>query len=262
MNRPEKLNTFTIEFWRELKSAFDYLADQSKCRAIVFSANGPMFCAGIDLKDGVKDLIGIMGNETLDAARKSRGIRKLIKHCQDSFSSLEHCPKPVIAAVHSHCIGAGISLASCADIRYATNDAVFSIREVDIGIAADVGILQRIHLISGNDSWARELAFTGKDVTAQEALKFGFVSRIMDSKEDCLETAFDLARKIASKSPIAVQGTKMAMNYARSLGVEESLEWMLNWNSSQLQTTDILANVKAKMNKKSSNEDGPKFDDI
>lgn len=100
----------------------------------------------------------------------------------------------------------------------------------------------------------------------------------MDSKEDCLETAFDLARQIASKSPIAVQGTKMAMNYARSHGVEvnsiiylriklflilkESLEWMLNWNSSQLQTTDILANVKAKMNKKSSNGDGPKFDDI
>ncbi|CAK5117480.1 unnamed protein product [Meloidogyne enterolobii] len=225
LNRAEKRNTFTDSFWRELKTAFSYLSEEPTCRSIVLSANGPVFCAGIDLKEGIVDTSKIMLNEELDVARKSRLIRELIKRYQESFSSLEECPKP----------------------------------EVDIGIAADVGILQRIHRIVGNDSWSREMAFTGRDASADEAMRMGFISRTFDTKEDCYEAAMSLARQIASKSPVAVQGTKLAMNYARSHGIEDSSEWIRNWNASMLQTMDISENVKAKLSKTSDN---PVFKDF
>uniref|UniRef100_A0A183BZ47 Delta(3,5)-Delta(2,4)-dienoyl-CoA isomerase, mitochondrial n=1 Tax=Globodera pallida TaxID=36090 RepID=A0A183BZ47_GLOPA len=138
LNRERQRNTFTLAFWKELEKAFNYLEDEPDCRAIVLSANGPSFCAGIDLQQGVKELLSIMGEDRLDTARKARTLRKLIRTVQSSFNSLERCSKPVIAAIHSHCIGAGISLVSCADIRYASADSTFSIREVDIGLAADV----------------------------------------------------------------------------------------------------------------------------
>ncbi|KAL3088284.1 hypothetical protein niasHT_023844 [Heterodera trifolii] len=250
LNRAKQRNTFTLAFWRELETAFDYLADESNCRAIVLSANGPSFCAGIDLQQGVKELLSIIGEDQLDTARKARAVRKLIQSVQSSFTSLERCPKPVIAAIHSHCIGAGISLVSCADIRYASIDSTFSIREVDIGLAADVGILQRIHLISGNDSWARELAFTGRDSSAHEAQRFGFVSRIFDSHSECVEAALELGRFICGKSPVAVQGSKLAMNYARTHTVNDALDWVANWNAAQLQTEDIGVNLQTRQKKK------------
>ncbi|KAI3420439.1 hypothetical protein GPALN_003736 [Globodera pallida] len=249
LNRERQRNTFTLAFWKELEKAFNYLEDEPDCRAIVLSANGPSFCAGIDLQQGVKELLSIMGEDRLDTARKARTLRKLIRTVQSSFNSLERCSKPVIAAIHSHCIGAGISLVSCADIRYASADSTFSIREVDIGLAADVGILQRVHLIAGNDSWARELAFTGRDASAHEAQRFGFVSRILDSRSDCVEAAFDLGRQICAKSPVAVQGSKLAMNYARTHSVDDALDWVANWNAAQLQTEDIGVNLRTKLQK-------------
>ncbi|VDK24136.1 unnamed protein product, partial [Anisakis simplex] len=156
--------------------------------------------------------MSIMQDESLDTARKAIRMRQLITTCQDSFTSLERCNKPVIASIHGHCIGAGINLIACADIRYASEDSVFSIREVDIGIAADVGILNRINKLVGNDSLTRELAYTARDMCCSEALEFA----------DCLEASIRLAGEIASKSPIAVQGTKVTLNYARDHTVDDS----------------------------------------
>ncbi|KAK6049819.1 enoyl-CoA hydratase/isomerase family protein [Cooperia oncophora] len=149
-----------------------------------------------------------MMNDEIDPGRKGRILRRIITTCQDGFTAIEACPKPVIAAVHSHCIGAGVDLITSCDIRYASSDALFSIREVDIGMAADVGTLNRIQKIVGNDSWTRELAFTARNVGADEALKFGLISRIFNTEKEVVEGALALARKIAEKSPIGVQGTK------------------------------------------------------
>jgi len=250
LNRPESQNSFTVPLWRNLYGVFNFLSDYPNCRSIVLSGGeSKSFCSGIDLKSGITELFQLINDEHADVARKSRNVRKMILTAQNGFTSIEKCQKPVIVSIHGHCIGAGISMASCCDIRYATADSIFNIKEVDVGIAADVGILQRINRIIGNDSLARELAFTARDFSASEGFRFGFVSRIFDTKEECLEASLELASQIASKSPIAVQGTKLAMNYSRNHGVDDSLEWQATWNQSQLQTNDIFNSVTSRMNK-------------
>ncbi|KHJ76114.1 enoyl-CoA hydratase/isomerase family protein [Oesophagostomum dentatum] len=234
---------------RDMKTTFDKLADEPKCRAIVVSGNGKSFCAGIDLQMGMGKLIGMLMDEDLDVGRKGRMLRRFITEAQNGFTALETCPKPVIAAVHSHCIGAGIDLITACDIRYASSDAIFNIKEVDIGMAADVGTLNRIQKVVGNNSWVRELAFTARDVSADEALDFGLISRIYDNNKELIEGALDLAKTIAEKSPIAVQGTKEVLNHARNHTIEESLDFVKTWNMSQLQAADLRNSAMAAMNK-------------
>uniref|UniRef100_F1L460 Delta(3,5)-Delta(2,4)-dienoyl-CoA isomerase, mitochondrial n=1 Tax=Ascaris suum TaxID=6253 RepID=F1L460_ASCSU len=257
LNRPERRNSFTLPLWKELHSVFQHLSENSKCRAIVLSGAGKSFCAGIDLQEGITSLIDIVQNDSLDVARKARRLRDLIAVCQDSFTSLERCMKPVIASAHGHCIGAGINLFACADIRYASADTVFSIREVDIGLAADVGVLNRINKLVGNDSLTRELAFTARDMQCSEAFKYGLISRQFATAEECLEAAIALGVEIAARSPIAVQGTKLTLNYARDHPVDDSINFIRTWNQSQLQSEDLVHAAMAAMSKKK-----PDFNDV
>ncbi|EFO21430.1 enoyl-CoA hydratase/isomerase [Loa loa] len=256
LNQPETRNAFTLPFWRELQNVFNNLATNSKCRAIVLSAAGKSFCSGMNLKTEFDQLSAIIRSDTLDISRKSLKIRELIAICQDSFTSLEKCPKPIIAAIHGHCIGAGISLVAAADIRYAANNTIFSIKEVDIGLAADVGILNRVNKLVGNDSLTREFAYTARDFHSSEALKYGFISRQFDSTEECLSAALSLADNIAMKSPIAVQGTKLALNYSRDHPIDDSIQFIRTWNQSQLQSEDLFQTSAAAF----TNEK-PKFSD-
>lgn len=207
--------------------------------------------------DGLREISTIVLSNALDVGRKSLKLRELIATCQDSFTALEKCPKPVIAAIHGHCIGAGISLVAAADIRYASNDAVFSIKEVDVGLAADVGILNRINKLVGNDSLTREIAYTGRDFGSSEALKYGFISRQFDDVEECMSASLSLAREIAARSPIAVQGTKVTLNYSRDHPVDDSINFIRTWNQSQLQCEDLLRAGTAALSKQQ-----PKFDDV
>ncbi|CAD6197868.1 unnamed protein product [Caenorhabditis auriculariae] len=248
LNRPEKRNTFTYELWQEMKTVFDGLAENPKCRSIVISGEGKSFCAGIDLKAGMGEIIKIIQDD-LDVGRKGRGIRRIITVCQDGFTAIQKCPKPVIAAVHSHCIGAGVDLITACDIRYASSDAIFNIKEVDIGMAADVGTLNRIEKVVGNSSWVREIAFTSRDVPAHEALKHGLVSKVFDSQSELLEASLEVARKIAGKSPIGVQGTKEVLNHARDHTTDESLNFVKTWNMSQILSTDLVEGAMASMSK-------------
>ncbi|KAL6733802.1 hypothetical protein Aduo_004418 [Ancylostoma duodenale] len=257
LNRPDRRNTFTVELWKDMKTTFDKLADDPKCRAIVISGNGKSFCAGIDLQHGMGELVGMLMNDDIDVGRKGRMLRRIITTCQDGYTAIETCPKPVIAAIHSHCIGAGVDLITACDIRYASSDAVFNIKEVDIGMAADVGTLNRIQKIVGNDSWTREIAFTSRDVCADEALKFGLVSRVFNSEKEVVEEALHLARTIAEKSPIAVQGTKEVLNHARNHTIPESLDFVKTWNMSQLQSSDLRNGAMAAMSKQK-----PEFEDV
>ncbi|CAJ0929848.1 unnamed protein product [Ranitomeya imitator] len=223
------------------------LGEDSNCRAVIISGSGKMFTSGIDLMDLMSDFTQLQGE---DAARIAWGVRKKITEYQKSFSAIEKCTKPVIAAVHNGCLGVGVDLITACDIRYCSQDAYFQVKEVDMGVATDVGTLQRLPNIIGSRSLVNELAFTARKMMSDEALSSGLVSRVFPDKASLLSAAFDLATDIASKSPVAVQGTKVNLLYARDHSVEESLNYMATWNMSMLQTEDIMTSAQAALQKK------------
>uniref|UniRef100_A0A8D8SGP3 Delta(3,5)-Delta(2,4)-dienoyl-CoA isomerase, mitochondrial n=1 Tax=Cacopsylla melanoneura TaxID=428564 RepID=A0A8D8SGP3_9HEMI len=235
LNRPDKLNAMNHTMWLEIRECFDSLAENDECRAVVLSAAGKLFTAGLDLS-GMMTL-GQEIAEQEDVARKSKVLRKLITTYQNSISSLEkifftcllfQCPKPVIAAVHGACVGGGLNLISAADIRYATNDAWFTLKEVDIGLTADVGALQRLPRIIGSQSLVNEFAFTARKIESSEAKECGLVSKLYNDKESLVSGAIELAALIASKSPVAVQGTKRSIVFSRDHTVQEGLDQLVN----------------------------------
>jgi delta(3,5)-delta(2,4)-dienoyl-CoA isomerase len=173
LNLPETRNAITMESWKELKECFDYLDQESKCRVVVLTANGQSFCAGLNLKTGLTKMIETSKDESLDVARRAFIFRKFLQVAQDAYTAIDKCQKPVIAAIHGHCIGGGTSLITSTDIRYTVSDAIFSIKEVDIGIAADIGILQRIQNLVGNDSLSRELIYTARIFSGTQAKEYG-----------------------------------------------------------------------------------------
>uniref|UniRef100_A0A8C9AUG5 Delta(3,5)-Delta(2,4)-dienoyl-CoA isomerase, mitochondrial n=1 Tax=Prolemur simus TaxID=1328070 RepID=A0A8C9AUG5_PROSS len=247
LNRPDKRNAMNKVFWSEMVECFNKIAKDTDCRAVVISGAGKMFTAGIDLMDMASDLLQPQGD---DVARISWNLRNLITRYQETFSVIEKCPKPVIAAIHGGCIGGGVDLITACDIRYCAQDAFFQVKEVDVGLAADVGTLQRLPKVIGNQSLVNELAFTARKMMADEALGSGLVSRVFPDKEVMLDAAFALAAEIASKSPVAVQSTKVNLLYSRDHSVAESLNYMASWNMSMLQTEDIVKSVQATMEKK------------
>ncbi|XP_054855891.1 delta(3,5)-Delta(2,4)-dienoyl-CoA isomerase, mitochondrial [Eublepharis macularius] len=251
LNRPEKRNAMNIAFWREMVECFNKIAQDSECHAVVISGAGKMFTSGIDLMELGSTFIRMEGDDT---ARKAWNIRKKIRDFQETFNVLEKCPKPVIAAIHGACIGGGMNLITACDIRYCTQDTWFQVKEVDIGLAADVGVLQRLPHVIGNRSLVNELAFTARKLMAPEAESSGLVSRVFQDKETMMQSAFDLAVEIASKSPVAVQGTKVNLVYSRDHSVPDALKYMASWNMSMLQTDDILKSAQAVMEKKTPKE--------
>jgi len=184
-----------------------------------------------------------------DVARRAFLFRDLIDRFQAAITSVEKCERPVIAVSHSHCIGLAIDILSTADIRYTAQDARFSIREAAIGLAADIGTLQRFPKVVGNDSLARELALTARDFSADEARELGFVSRVFPTRDAALEGAVATAQRIASLSPVAVVGTKMALVHGRDHSVEEGLRFMQYLNAALLQSDDLSEAVTAAVSK-------------
>ncbi|XP_053257836.1 delta(3,5)-Delta(2,4)-dienoyl-CoA isomerase, mitochondrial [Podarcis raffonei] len=251
LNRPEKRNAMNAAFWREMVECFNKIAQDSECHVVVVSGAGKMFTSGIDLMEMGSTFLMIPGDDT---ARKAWNIRQKIREYQETFTVLEKCPKPVIVAVHGGCIGGGMNLISACDIRYCTQDAWFQVKEVDVGLAADVGVLQRLPHIVGNRSLVNELAFTARKMMAPEAESSGLVSRVFQDKETMMQSAFDLATEIASKSPVAVQGTKVNLVYSRDHPVSEGLKYMATWNMSMLQTEDILKSAQGIMEKKTTRQ--------
>ncbi|XP_062533925.1 delta(3,5)-Delta(2,4)-dienoyl-CoA isomerase, mitochondrial [Armigeres subalbatus] len=250
LNRPDRLNSFNKRMWIELGQCFSQLHDDPDCRAIVLSGGSAKhFTAGIDLLDMLK--LGQQLGEIEDTGRKARLFEGLIKLYQDSISSLERCYKPVIAAVHTACVGAGVDLITAADVRYCTRDAWFQVKEVDIGMAADVGTLQRLPKVIGSQSLARELCFTARKFKSDEALACGFVSNVFESREAMLKQAIELATQMATKSPIAVQGTKKNMVYSLDHTNQEGLDQIREMNMANLQSEDFINGVMAQQSKDS-----------
>ncbi len=248
--RPEKLNAMTTAFFHEIRRAFEAIDEGEDIRVAILWAEGRLFTAGLDLKEAMAGLLGngADGSST-SAARRNLKLYREIRDLQDCFSAIERCRKPVIAAVHGKCIGGGLDLITACDIRLCSADASFSIYETKIAIVADVGTLQRITPIVGK-GMAREMAFTGKFVGAERAKACGLVNDVFADKDALLAGARDMADEIAANSPLAVQGTKIVLNYSDEHTVEEGLEYVAQWNSSFLLSNDIGEAVRAFMEKR------------
>nr|WP_243434124.1 crotonase/enoyl-CoA hydratase family protein [Pseudomonas sp. 43(2021)] len=244
INRPEKVNAMNAAFWEEITDIFQWVDDTDAVRVVVISGAGKHFSAGIDLMM-LASLAGQMGK---DVGRNARFLRSTILRLQASFNAVDKCRKPVLAAVQGYCIGGAIDLISACDMRYCSSDAQFSIKEIDMGMAADVGTLQRLPRIIG-DGMMRELAFTGRNVEAEEALRIGLVNRVYDDQAALMDGVFAIAREIAAKSPIAVAGTKEMLSYMRDHRIDDGLEYIATWNAAMLQSEDLRVAVAAHMSK-------------
>lgn len=241
------VNAFNEPYWRELHRTFDHLSSHPEVRCIVLSsAFDKLFTAGLDLND--TDTLS--GGKDLDVGRKGYILHHHVKDFQDAITSIEKCHKPVIAAINGLCLGLGVDIASACDIRLASESAIFGILEVDVGLAADIGTLQRFPKIVSSASLARELCFTGRRFGAIEAEGMGFVSKVTPGGlRGVEEEAIRMGGVIAGKSPVAVLGTKNILNYSRDHSVDDGLNYTAAWNMAMLQTEDMtraLQNFKNK----------------
>ena len=244
INRPEKVNAMNATFWTEIIEIFQWIDETDAVRVVVLSGAGKHFSAGIDLM-----LLASVANEMgKDVGRNARMLRRKILQMQASFNAVDQCCKPVLAAIQGYCIGGAIDLIAACDMRYAAEDAQFSIKEIDMGMAADVGTLQRLPRIIG-DGMLRELAYTGRMVAAQEARAIGLVNRVYSDQQALLDGVMAIANEIASKSPIAIAGTKRMISYMRDHSVDDGLDYVATWNAAMLQSSDLRLAMTAHMTK-------------
>lgn len=245
INRPEKVNAMNAAFWAEIVQIFQWVDDTDAIRVVVLSGAGKHFSAGIDLML----LASVASDMGQDVGRNARLLRRKILQMQASFNAVDQCRKPVLAAIQGYCLGGAIDLVAACDMRYAAEDAQFSIKEIDMGMAADVGTLQRLPRIIG-DGMLRELAYTGRSLSAQEALGIGLVNRVFNDRDALLEGVMAIAGEIAGKSPIAIEGTKRMISYMRDHTVADGLEYVATWNAAMLQSGDLRVAMTAHMTKK------------
>jgi enoyl-CoA hydratase len=237
LNRPDKRNAMDEDFFRELTQALSSFDQDPEVRVVVIRGEGKGFSAGIDLGA----LGGLVHSSSVDAREQ---LRFFILQGQASFTAVEICRKPVIVAIHGFCIGGGVDLSCACDIRIASRDAVFSIRETRMAMVADLGTLQRMPNIVG-ESWFHEIAFTGRDFSAEEALRMNFITRLCDDPSSLVQEARKLASEIAACSPLAVQGVKDVMRFDRENGVKAGLEYVAQKNATILISEDLMEAITA-----------------
>jgi enoyl-CoA hydratase len=249
MSRPQKRNAMSPEFWDELPEIVRDIDANVKARAIVISSTGPHFTAGIDIGAFLQQ-----GEEGSDKTKADHGARfyEGARLMQDTFSVLENCRIPVLAAIQGGCIGGGVDLATACDMRYACEDTFFSVHETNIAMTADVGTFPRlVNLVP--EGIAREMAFTGNSLAASEALRFGLVNRVYKDQETMLSEVMKVAHQIAQQAPIAVYGCKRMINYARDHTTADTLDYVVTWNASMLSVDQIGEAMMAKADKRAAN---------
>jgi len=247
MIRPERSNSMIPAFWRELPEIVDELSAGGTVRALVLSAEGKHFCSGMDLEVFAgNDTLGGEGGGTGHRSRRNERFRTTAIKLQDSFTALERARMPVLCAIQGACVGGGIDMVAAADLRYADESAFFSIAEINIGMTADVGTLQRMPKLVA-EGIVRELAYTGRRWSAPEAHAAGFVNAVFPDHAALVAGVMDVAREIASKAPIAVWGTKQTMHYTRDHSVADGLEYIANWNAAMFDTDDMAEAFRAKL---------------
>ena len=243
LNRPEAMNSMNPAFWTEFPAAIRAIDAKGTARVIIISSTGKHFSAGMDLsvfQNMSQDFTG-------DPARRAERMRRMVMMLQDSFTAIEEARMPVIGAVQGGAIGGAVDLLSACDMRYCTNDAFFTIKETQLGMTADVGTLQRLPKLIPI-GLVKELAYTGRNFGAQEALKLGFVNQVFDDQEVMLKAVDEVAKQIAMNSPMAVAGTKTMINYAVEHTVAESLTYMATWQAGMFQMEDVYKAMEAQKN--------------
>jgi enoyl-CoA hydratase len=261
LDRPEARNALGPAFWHDLPRVMAELSADRDVRAVVVAARGPHFSVGLDLKA----MAGLLSNDGApsdggdgaastpakapSSAARAMAARPEIQRLQQSITSVAECPKPVVAAVHGYCIGGGVDLIAACDIRVASADAVFSVRETRIAIVADLGSLQRLPRIIGKGAVA-ELAYTGKDISAERAAAIGLVNDVLPDADAAYKAAHALAAEIAANSPLAVQGTKAVLTAGEDMSVAGGLDYVATWNAGFLQSDDLVEAMVAFMEKR------------
>ncbi len=240
LNRPDKRNSMIHEFWDELPTIVQSIDQNSTARVIVLSSTGPHFTSGLDTSIFGSSVESSDNPENVEKSKRQRSAKlyDTIKHMQKSFTCLEQCRIPVIAAIQGGAIGGGVDLVTACDLRYMTEDGFLSIYEINIGMTADVGTFPRItHLLP--EGIVKELAYTGRRISAQEAKQHGLVNEIYTDHEAMLEATMGIALQIATKAPLAVYGSKKIINHSRDHSTADSLDYISLWNASMLQPDEI-----------------------
>jgi enoyl-CoA hydratase len=248
-NRPEARNTLTRPGFRELREIIGTIDDDGSIRAMVLSSTGKTFCAGLDL--GATDF----GDTRIeDGARRRGNFVIRVSGVQETFTALERMRIPVLAAVQGGCVGGGLELISACDMRYCTAEAFFALPEINLGFPADLGGLQRLPRVMA-DGLARELAFTGRRLPADEALAAGLVNKVYATPDDMLEGVLGIAAEIATKSPLGIWGTKEFLLHARDHTVADGLRHAAVWQAGMVGGTDVKEGVQAFREKRSATYD-------
>ena len=251
LTRGDALNTMTPQFWEDMIAAFDAIEKDGSVRAAVLSSEGRHFTAGLDLKSSA-----ILTPKDADIARQRLNFIHHLKRLQHAFNVIEDSRVPVIAAIQGGCIGGGVDMVCGCDMRVAAKDSYFTIQEINVGIVADVGTLQRIPYLLP-EGIVRELTYTGRKFGAEEASRYGFVNQVADSHEAAVDAAMEMAREIASKSPVAVAGCKVMLNRGRDMTVSQGLDYVGVWNAAFLQGEDLKEAMMSRVEKRDA-----KFADI
>ena len=254
LNRPDELNTMTPEFWRDLPKIVDEISERGSSRVIVVSSTGKHFCAGMDISvftDG-----GLEDDDDIETGRARANFRYKVLHLQDTFNAFERARMPVLAAIQGGVVGGAVDMVTAADCRYATENAWFCIEEINIGMTADVGTLQRLPKLIP-EGIVREMAYTGERMPASRAKEVGLVNEVYADQPAMLDAVMSIAERIASRSPLAVHGTKEMINYTRDHSVEDSLRYMATWQTGMFQPADLVESFAARMENRE-----PKYDDL
>jgi enoyl-CoA hydratase len=249
LDNPDRRNAMGPAFWEDLPRAIDAIESDPVVRCVVIAANGPHFTVGLDLKT-----MGGGGRVESESQAQAR-LRSYhdIKRLQRSISAVADCRLPVLAAIHGYCIGGGIDLIAACDIRLASADAVFSVRETKVAITADVGTLQRLPKVLSAGHVA-ELVYTGKDIDAARACEIGLVNDVFADRDAVVGAAHEMAEEIAANSPLSVQGSKAVLRASDEMSIEQGLDYVAVWNAAFLPSDDLTEAMVAFMQKRT-----PKF---
>lgn len=228
--RVDALNALSLEFAAEITRVFREMGDNNDVRAIIFCSKARIFCAGLDLKEAASG-DNSSAKSILDGIRKAQPLF-------DCCNAIEECPKPVIAAVHGKCIGGGLDMISACDIRLCTEDALFCLKEANIGLVADMGVLQRLPLIVGQ-GFAREMAYTAANYSARNVEKMGLINNVYADQAGLMAAAQKLAAQIAANAPLAIKCTKEVLNFSRFVNTYEGMALAIQKNATLMMTEDL-----------------------
>jgi enoyl-CoA hydratase len=246
LNRPDKLNAMNWPFWRDLPLVVDDLENDPDVRVVILAGRGKSFAVGIDVFDFFSTNMDVLNGATPELREK---FHDLIVQMQKGFNHITRGRNIYIAAVHRHCIGAGLDLIAACDLRLASQDANFSLRETKIAIVADMGSLNRLPNIIGQGH-TRMMALTGRDFSAAEAYRMGLVNEIHENQETLMKAAMDLAMEIVENADPAVRGTKELLNYMEDHSAEDGLRYVAAWNSAFFNPGEIQKAMQRTMEKK------------